>query len=86
MHLTWFAADDTEDGLYCVATLIQVSEGLVLAAGVARAIQTHDELLPWHLGPGVHRERLAVALVQAHAAVPDAHLSDGGRPHPRGSV
>ncbi len=43
MNVTWFAsAYDTDDGLYRVTTLVQIAGGLVLAAGVTPAAQTHD--------------------------------------------
>ena len=43
MNFTWFAsAYDTDDALYRLTTLVQISGGLVLAAGVPRALETHD--------------------------------------------
>jgi low temperature requirement protein LtrA len=43
MNFTWFAsAYDTDDGLYRVATLVQIAGGLVLAAGIPSALHTHD--------------------------------------------
>jgi low temperature requirement protein LtrA len=43
MNFTWFAsAYDTDDALYRVTTLVQIAGGLVLAAGVTPAAQTHD--------------------------------------------
>ena len=43
MNFTWFAsAYDTDDALYRVTTLVQIAGGLVLAAGVTQAAQTHD--------------------------------------------
>jgi low temperature requirement protein LtrA len=43
MNFTWFAsAYDTDDALYRLTTLVQISGGLVLAAGVPRALDGHD--------------------------------------------
>jgi low temperature requirement protein LtrA len=43
MNFTWFAsAYDTDDALYRLTTLVQIAGGLVLAAGVPRALDTHD--------------------------------------------
>ncbi|NUR89570.1 MAG: low temperature requirement protein A, partial [Nonomuraea sp.] len=43
MNYTWFAsAYDTDDWLYRVMTLIQMSGVLVFAAGVPRAFEEHD--------------------------------------------
>src|ERR1041385_5473211 len=43
MNFTWFAsAYDTDDAIYRLATLVQLSGALVLAAGVPRALTDHD--------------------------------------------
>ena len=43
MNFTWFAsAYDTDDGLYRVATLLQITGVLILAAGVPRAFDSGD--------------------------------------------
>jgi low temperature requirement protein LtrA len=43
MNFSWFAsAYDNDDALYRLTTLVQIAGGLVLAAGVSRAAQTHD--------------------------------------------
>jgi low temperature requirement protein LtrA len=43
MNFTWFAsAYDTDDAAYRVATLVQITGALVLAAGVPRAFEHHD--------------------------------------------
>ena len=47
MNFTWFAsAYDTDDALYRVVTLVQITGVLILAAGVPRAFDDNDSRSP----------------------------------------
>jgi low temperature requirement protein LtrA len=69
MNYTWFAsAYDTDDWLYRLTTLVQMSGVLVLAAGVPRAFQEHDFRVVY---AGYLIMRLAMAAQWLRAAAGD---------------
>ncbi|MEU4699998.1 low temperature requirement protein A [Nonomuraea dietziae] len=69
MNFTWFAsAYDTDDWVYRVITLVQMSGVLVLAAGIARAFEHHDYRVFW---VGFLVMRLAMATQWLRAAASD---------------
>jgi low temperature requirement protein LtrA len=72
MNFSWFAsAYDNDDALYRVATLVQITGVLVLAAGVSRAFEEHDFFLVW-LGYLVMRLALTAQWVRAARAASGA--------------
>ncbi|MFD1935732.1 MULTISPECIES: low temperature requirement protein A [Nonomuraea] len=69
MNFTWFAsAYDTDDWVYRVMTLVQMSGVLVLAAGVPRAFEHHDYRVFWF---GYLIMRFAMAFQWLRAAASD---------------
>ncbi|MET9341279.1 low temperature requirement protein A [Nonomuraea sp. NPDC003804] len=74
MNFTWFAsAYDTDDWVYRVMTLVQMSGVLVLAAGVPAAFERHDYRIVW-FGYLIMRAAMACQWLRAAA---------GDRPHRR---
>jgi low temperature requirement protein LtrA len=75
MNFTWFAsAYDTDDVAYRVATLVQITGVLVLAAGVPRAFEHHDFTV---VAAGYTVMRLALISQWLRAAM--AHEDGPGR-------
>src|SRR5262245_32073443 len=71
VNFTWFAsAYDTDDALYRVTTLVQITGALILAAGVPRAFD-HDDLIVFVIGYVVMRLALVSQWVRAAIADPE---------------
>ncbi len=72
MNFSWFAsAYDNDDVLYRVATLVQISGVLVLAAGVSQVFTSHDFVAVW-LGYVIMRLALAAQWLRAARAAAGA--------------
>jgi low temperature requirement protein LtrA len=70
MNFTWFAsAYDTDDGPYRLATLVQITGALILAAGVPRAFDSTDYGI---VTLGYVVMRLAAVAQWSRAAITDA--------------
>src|SRR5262245_46464638 len=71
VNFTWFAsAYDTDDALYRVTTLVQITGALILAAGVPRAFD-HNDLTVFVIGYVVMRLALASQWIRAAISDPD---------------
>ena len=71
MNFTWFAsAYDTDDAVYRLAVLVQLTGVLVLAAGVPRALSEHDFGVAT-LGYVIMRMALVAQWLRAAASHPD---------------
>jgi low temperature requirement protein LtrA len=72
MEFSWFAsAYDNDDVLYRVATLVQISGVLVLAAGVSQVFTDHDFVTVW-LGYAIMRLALAAQWLRVAGAAAGA--------------